>query len=278
MNSKLDTVQSHWNETLYSQNKRYDLDKICSEYSKNFMNQYIDTAEFNYNPANTPFENLLLIKLTDNNSSWIDYYKNLATKISNKAVSFIEHSNKKYNGDKPKQLYHSSRVLPAYAILACTNEIDVPKIPDNKVILNAISLFHDRLKSSKSNIPFDEKEKCILASVLAILADKVSLAVEFLKYCKSLKEVKHHYMVISQVVNELEAGKKISENPKVKTAFFDMFNAYRLPEVRQKRLALGEYAITDNLVSNYLFAWLYLKLFKEKTETTWEEMRTIMMG
>jgi len=278
MNSKLDSVQSHWNDILYSQNKRYDLDKICSEYSKTFMNQYIDTTEFNFNPANTPFENCLLLKLVGNNSSWVDYYKNKTIKISKKAGSFIEYSNQKYKDNQPKQLFDSSRVLEGYAILACIIEFDSPSIPNKKVILEAIVRFKKRLKLSKTKIPFDEKEKCILASVLALLADEVELAVEFLTYCKNLKEVKHHYSVMSQIIDELKSGKKISENFKVETAFFDTFNAYRLPVVRQKRLALGEYAIIDNLVANYLFAWLYLKLFEEKTETTWEEMRSIMMG
>ncbi len=89
-----------------------------------------------------------------------------------------------------------------------------------KIILKAIVEFHMRLKSSKNQIPFDEKEKCMLASIMALLVNEVKLAVEFLKYCENLKEVKYHYIIISQIVGELEVGKKISGNPEVQTAFF----------------------------------------------------------
>ncbi len=77
------------------------------------MKKYIDTTEFDFNSAYSPFQNYLILKLLGNNSSWVDYFKNKTIKVSEKAVSFIEYSNKKNKGNKPKQLFDSSRVLEA---------------------------------------------------------------------------------------------------------------------------------------------------------------------
>jgi len=280
LNKNFVSVKNNW-DNLLSSSKETSINKVnlvCSEEYKNMVEKILNTSEIYFLPAYIPFEFSLLLNLFDRDASWVEYYNGKAIKISSKVRNYLTSHDQRNINDNPSLLYYSSKTLIGFIVLACVEEFKKPVLPKKEILLEGLLPFIDRLKNLKSKIPFEEKENCILASIMALLSSEFELSAQFLSYCKSFKEVNHHYSMLSQITDVLISDKKLSENRKVETAFFKTFNTYRLPVEIDKSQALGEYAIINNLVSNYLFAWLYLKLFKDKTETTWEEMRMIMMG
>lgn len=280
MNINLKSVKSTWEKLLNfpKDNTVNMVNRVCSKNYKIKLEQDFDTNEIYFESSYIPFEYSLLLNLFDRDRSWIEYYNEKGIKISKKVRAYLNYHVQQNAGNNSSLLYHSSVSLSGFAILACFEEFKRPSIPRKETLEEGLSTFIERLESSKSRIPFEEKEACILASVMALIAGNYELSGKFLGYCKNFKDVKHHYSVLNQMTKILISNGKMDDHEKVEEAFFNIFNAYRLPSVRSKREALGEYAILDNLVANYLFTWLYLKFIEGKTETTWEEMRTIMMG
>ncbi len=279
-NNNYKSVKSYWDELLNSpKDTSINLvNRVATDKYKKELDQNYDTTDIYFKSAHIPFQYSLLLNLFKREGSWIDYYNGKAIKIASKVRNYLNHHDEHNAENNSALLFTSCEALIGFAILACVEEFKNPSLPQKEILLEGLIPFNERLKNTTSRIPSEEKEMCILASVMALLSGEYELSANFLSYCKSMKKVKGHYSILNQITQILISKNKPSDDTKLEVSFFNIFNGYRYPGIRDKVDNLGDYLITNNLVSNYLFAWLYLKLFEEKTNSTWEEMRVIMMG
>ncbi len=129
------------------------------------------------------------------------------------------------------------------------------------------------------------KQGVPLAVMAALLADRLDLATDLLSIRKTQSERRKQWELMKAIVKELTeqnrqgGGRIVITDPSLHRGLFEVFNAVRLPTEAASSQALGEFKLMqDNLLSTYLYAWLYLLYFVEPRQEAigWPAMRTLI--
>jgi hypothetical protein len=171
--------------------------------------------------------------------------------------------------------------LEFYVSLACAKSINTLEEPKKDILEKEIIKLNSAYKLYTGNLGYSERQDSVLASIVSLLVGRYDISLELLDRCKKYKEMKYHRQILRKITVELIKNSKHTAtilDANIESDFFELFNAYRVPMWFQTKKALNETPVLKNPLGNYMFSWLYLKLFKGHTESTWDELRDIMMS
>ena len=276
------SVRSEWKKALtlgYGKfTKRDTINEMgAKKYKKTIEKQKNEPFTFVYGPA--AFKYGLLLRMMNKHLKYSEYYFGACMELGKKIYHNIQTQKNCDNNPQAISTNQAGRRLETFLAWACAINISEPALPDKKKLLEGIMHYDEAFSSLKSNKGYlGAEEITIVFLVMAILADEYEIVEKHLERCKKDKEVKKHRALLSKISEHLKNNpEQIISDENLEKDFFDLFNGYRLPSNHLIHDFIGEDYILTEPFGNYIFSWLYLKLFKGQTETTWQEMRRIMM-
>lgn len=278
------SVRAEWLHALYVGYGNFtlnqEIDKMgLKQYKDIFEKQKLEDFTFQYGPF--AFECGLKLRLKKRHKAHAEYYFDACKELSHKIYPFIQTQNKN-SANQPDKLINSVGLqLETFLTWACAININQPEIPDKEKLREGVLHYHETYSALKSKTGYlGAEENSITFLVMALLADEYEIAKTHINRCKKDPETKKHRAILGDIINRLTNKNKFTKiiiDESLEKQFFELFNGYRLPNKRLTNEFIGDYSILSNPISNYVFAWLYLKLFKGQTESTWKELRHIMM-
>ena len=204
----------------------------------------------------------------------------------------IEVANKLYNPNLPTAirakednglaLCESIDKLEALIAKACAITLTEPDLPSKEPLLEGINDLYEKLQYTKGRFEEMYQKAAICAVICCLLIDEVEKGLQFLTFWKNYGKYRKHAQMLKAICQELIKSNNTSINQmpaKIVEKFFEIYNGYRHPIYKQCLLALDAHPVLGkHVIINYLLTWMYLKVFKGRVKTTWDEMRLLMMS
>ncbi len=282
-NSNAISVNRIWEKEIYAQLPNA-INQFCAldqQKNKEQVSAYLNKSHQDKG-ASLALQNGLMLSLIKNGHPDTQFYIKAVTEIGKKVYLHVDKHNANLEAHPDTLANLAGFRLKTYVSMACAKTFQSPSLPCESTLIDGIEQYHNSIIKLADKPVYKSGhgiQANILFVVMALLANKNKLALFHLKRNQAIKSMCHHRRILlnlTTAITQLDEHKVI-QNANVEKDFFILFNGYRMPSEALTGKSFHEMPILPNPIGGYVFTWLYLKLFKGQTETTWKELRNIMM-